>query len=54
MLRRIVLWIGGLIERLINRFGGPVPIPPEEMERARREMEERIELDKQRTKEKMP
>ena len=54
MIQRMVLWLGGLIERLVNRFAGPVPVSPEEMEQAKREMEERIELEKQRSKEKTP
>lgn len=45
MLQRFALWIGGLVERIIAQFGGPVEVPPEEMEQARREMEERVAMD---------
>ena len=43
MINRRLLWIEELFDRL---FGGPVEISPERMERARREMEERVAMEK--------
>ncbi len=46
MIRRIALFLGGIIQRLVDRTAKPVEVSPMEMEKAKREMEERIELDR--------
>ena len=45
MIRRIALVWGGIIQRLVDCTAKPVEVSTKEMEKAKREMEERIELD---------
>ena len=44
----LLLKIGGLIQKIIDKHASPVEVPPEEMERARKHIEECIALDQKR------
>lgn len=46
MLRRLSMWIGGLIQRLIDYFATPVEVSEEEMKKSERDLMDRIEADR--------
>lgn len=46
MISKILMWIGGIVMRFVDKNASPVEVSKEEMDKAKKHIEECIELDK--------